>query len=64
MQLDFVKRKITDMGQLEFRITADPTLAQSTERESSSLAKLLPPAQKESTLDGRTVAEWVAYYGR
>jgi SecD/SecF fusion protein len=59
--LDFVKRKITEMGQLEFRITADPTQPNSQEREIIRLAQELSPAQKEVKLGGRTVAEWVAY---
>ena len=49
------------MGQLEFRITADPTQPNSQEREIIRLASELSPAQKEVTLGGRIVAEWVAY---
>jgi SecD/SecF fusion protein len=59
--LEFVKRKITEMGQLEFRITADPTQPNSQEREIIRQALALSPAQKEVQLGGRTVAEWVAY---
>jgi SecD/SecF fusion protein len=59
--LNFVKRRITEMGQLEFRITADPAQPNSQEREIIRLAQELSPAQKEVTLVGRTVAEWLPY---
>ena len=59
--LEFVKRRITEMGQLEFRITADPTQPNPQEREIIRLAQELSPAQKEVTVGGRVVAEWVAY---
>ncbi len=59
--LEFVKRRITEMGQLEFRITADPTQPNPQEREIIRLAQELSPAQKEVKVGGRVVAEWVAY---
>ncbi len=59
--LEFVKRRITEMGLLEFRITADPAQPNPQEREIIRLAEELSPAQKEVTLGGRTVAEWVPY---
>ncbi|MGD9634763.1 MAG: protein translocase subunit SecD [Pirellulales bacterium] len=59
--LQFVKRRITEMGQLEFRITADPTQPNPQEREIIRLARDLSPAINEVKLGGRTVAEWVAY---
>jgi SecD/SecF fusion protein len=54
-----VKRKITDMGNLEFRITADP--AMTADRTRIEQAKLLPPSQKVLYDKGVPVAEWVAY---
>ena len=59
-ELDFVKRKITEIGQFEFRITADPT-HDPQERDIIHLAEAHPPAQTDVTRGGRTVAEWVAY---
>lgn len=59
--LEFVKRRITEMGQLEFRITADPSQPNPQEREIIRLAQELSPAQKEVSVGGRVVAEWVAY---
>jgi SecD/SecF fusion protein len=58
-EMEFVKRKITDMGQLEFRITADPR--QPRDRAIIEQAKLAPPSQKNVMLGGNKVAEWVAY---
>lgn len=58
-ELEFVKRRITDMGQLEFRITADP--AMTADRARIEQAKLLPPSQKVLMDNGVKVAEWVAY---
>jgi SecD/SecF fusion protein len=57
--LEFVKRRITDLGQLEFRITADPSLAK--DRPYVEQAKLMPPSQKILTINKNKVAEWVAY---
>jgi len=59
-EMAFVKRRITDMGQLEFRITADPSIP--AERARIEQAKLLPPSQKILTdSKGNKIAEWVAY---
>jgi SecD/SecF fusion protein len=58
-EMEFVKRRITDLGQLEFRITADPGLPK--DRPIIEQAKLLPPSQKSVTIGGNKVAEWVAY---
>lgn len=59
-ELGFVKRRITDMGQLEFRITADPSIP--AERARIEQAKQLPPGQKIlSDSKGNPIAEWVAY---
>jgi SecD/SecF fusion protein len=59
--LDYIKRRITEMGQLEFRITADPTQPNPQEREIIRLAQELPMAQTEVSVGGRVVAEWIAY---
>jgi SecD/SecF fusion protein len=58
-EMESVKRKITDLGQLEFRITADPALPK--DRPIIEQAKRLPPGQKSVSLGGNKVAEWVAY---
>ena len=57
--LDYVKRRITDLGQLEFRITADPT--QPRDRPIIEQAQLMPAGLKDVMLGGAKVAEWVAY---
>ena len=57
--LEYVKRRITDLGQLEFRITADPRWPR--DRPKIEQAKLAPPNQKDVFLGGHKVAEWVAY---
>jgi SecD/SecF fusion protein len=60
--LEYVKRRITDLGQLEFRITADTT--QSSDRnaiEQATNRELVPLSQKDVMLGGRKVAEWVRY---
>jgi SecD/SecF fusion protein len=57
--LEYVKRRITDLGQLEFRITADPRWPR--DRPKIEQAKLAPPNQKDVFLGGQKVAEWVAY---
>lgn len=59
--LEYIKRRITEMGMLEFRITADPSQPNPQEREIIRLAQELSPAQTEVVLNGRTVAEWVPY---
>jgi SecD/SecF fusion protein len=59
--LQYVKRRITEMGQLEFRITADPSQPSSQEKEIIRLAQELPPAQTDVSVGGRVVAQWVPY---
>ncbi len=58
--LKFVKRRITSLGQLEFRITADPRWG---ERDQNIIeqARSIPPEQKVVELNGEAVAEWVPY---
>ncbi|MCC7476426.1 MAG: protein translocase subunit SecD [Pirellulales bacterium] len=58
-EMDFVKEKITKLGQLEFRITADPTVPK--DRTIIDLAKQAPPMQKEIKLGDAVVARWVPY---
>jgi SecD/SecF fusion protein len=58
-QLEYVKRRITALGQLEFRITADPRFPK--DRPIIDQAKLAPPSQKNILLGGNKVAEWVTY---
>jgi SecD/SecF fusion protein len=57
--LNFVKRRLTSLGQLEFRITADPSIPE--ERRIIDLAETLPPNQKLVRRDGQPVAKWVEY---
>ena len=57
--MEYVKHRITDLGQLEFRITADPKWPR--DRPKIEQAKLAPPNQKDVFLGGQKVAEWVAY---
>jgi SecD/SecF fusion protein len=57
--LQFVKRRITEMGQLEFRITADPRQPNAQERAIIEQAKQLPPGRKDVVIGGRKVAEWI-----
>jgi SecD/SecF fusion protein len=57
--LTFVKRRITDLGQLEFRITADPR--RSEIKNIIAQANLLTPGQKDVMIAGEKVAEWVPY---
>ncbi len=59
--LEYVKQRITQLGQLEFRITADPTQPNSQEREIIRLAKELPLSQKDVVVGKRVVAEWLPY---
>ncbi len=58
-EMDFVKQKITKIGQLEFRITADPTI--NKDRAIIELAKRNPPSQKDVMQGEKKVAEWVPY---
>ena len=59
--LAYVKRQITELGQLEFRITADPSQPNPRERAIIEQARLLSPAQKDVLIGGRKEAEWLAY---
>ncbi|HVT27887.1 MAG TPA: protein translocase subunit SecD [Lacipirellulaceae bacterium] len=57
--LNYVKEKITKIGQLEFRITADPALQK--DRDIIDLAKRVPPNQTDVYRGDTKVAEWVPY---
>jgi SecD/SecF fusion protein len=58
-EMEFVKLKITKLGQLEFRITADPNISKDKPRIEA--AKLLPPTKQEVRLGDQLVAKWVPY---
>jgi preprotein translocase subunit SecD len=58
-QLQSIKQRISAAGDLEFRITADPT--QPDDRPIIEQAKLLPPNQTDVMLGGKKVAQWVPY---
>lgn len=55
--LEYVKRLFTEMGNLEFRITADSRRAE--DQDIIEAARRLPPEQKILTLSGRKTAEWL-----
>lgn len=56
---EFIKRRITDLGQLEFRITADPTFTD--DRDIIERAQEAPPNRKTIKVNDRAVARWVPY---
>ncbi len=58
-EMESVKQRIIKIGQLEFRITADPTMTK--DQEIIKLAKLMPPGQKDVMRGENKVAEWVPY---
>ncbi len=57
--LTYLKRRITELGQLEFRITADPRWTEDQPLIEKALA--LSPSQKIVMVNERPKAEWVAY---
>ena len=57
--LEYIKRRITDLGQLEFRIVADPKDAE--DRKIIERAMTLGPSQKIVTIGDREVARWVLF---
>ena len=57
--LEFVKRRITDLGQLEFRITADPRWNE--DRPIIEKALALGPSEKLVMVGDKPRAEWVVY---
>ncbi len=58
-EMEYVKQKITKIGQLEFRITADPSM--SRDHDIIELAKRLPTTQTDVMLGETKKAEWVPY---
>jgi SecD/SecF fusion protein len=58
-ELDSVQRRITKIGQLEFRITADPTMTK--DHDIIELAKHTPSTQTDVIRGDNKVAEWVQY---
>lgn len=58
-QLDLLKRRISSMGKLEFRITADPEWSE--DEPIIDKARLLPPDKNDVEIDGEKMAEWVPY---
>jgi SecD/SecF fusion protein len=58
-EMEFVKEKITKMGQLEFRITADPNLPK--DKPYIDAAKLVPPTKQEVRINDQLKAKWVPY---
>jgi SecD/SecF fusion protein len=58
-ELDSVKRRIKDVGQLEFRITADPAMTK--DHDIIELAKRTPSTQTDVKHGDTKVAEWVPY---
>jgi SecD/SecF fusion protein len=59
--LEYVKRRITALGQLEFRITLEPDRQETEIKNIIARAQLLPPGQKDVIINGEKVAEWVGY---
>jgi SecD/SecF fusion protein len=57
--LEFIKRRITDLGQLEFRITADPRYP--SDRPIIEKALAMSPSEKLVTINDSVKAEWVVY---
>ena len=58
-EMGFVKDKITKLGQLEFRIVADPVITK--EKSLIEQARLLKPNEKELKRGDELVAKWVPY---
>jgi preprotein translocase subunit SecD len=59
VELESIQFRISTIGELEFRILADSTQPQ--DRSIIEQAKRAPPSQRDVTLDGTKVAEWVTY---
>ena len=59
VEMEFVKDKITKLGQLEFRIVADPVITK--EKSLIEQARLLKPNEKELKRGDELVAKWVPY---
>jgi SecD/SecF fusion protein len=57
--LTYIKRRITDLGQLEFRIVADPRWTE--DRSIIDKAMKLGPSEKIVMSGDKPVAEWIEY---
>ena len=57
--LTYIKRRITDLGQLEFRIVADPRWTE--DRSTIDKAMKLGPSEKIVMSGDKPVAEWVEF---
>lgn len=57
--LAYIKRRLTDLGQLEFRITADPRWSE--DRPIIEKALQLGPSEKVVVIGDKERARWVAY---
>ena len=58
-EMEYVKQKITKIGQLEFRITADPSMTK--DHDIIEIAKRTPLTQTDVMRGDTKVAEWVPY---
>ncbi|MEO2049158.1 MAG: protein translocase subunit SecD [Pirellulales bacterium] len=58
-EMDYIMRRISTAGALEFRITASPEFSEN--QSIIEVAKRLPPGINDVQMDGQKVAEWVAY---
>jgi SecD/SecF fusion protein len=58
-EMDYIKRRISTSGALEFRITASPTFSEN--RDIIQIAQKLPPGINDVRIGKNKVAEWVAY---
>ncbi|MEM8945159.1 MAG: protein translocase subunit SecD [Planctomycetota bacterium] len=56
---EFIERRISTAGALEFRIVASPVFTK--HREIIELAQALPPGEREVRRGGNVVAEWMEY---
>ncbi len=57
--MDYIMRRISTAGALEFRITASPEFAEN--KEIIEVAQKLAPGINDVRLNGKKVAKWVAY---
>jgi SecD/SecF fusion protein len=58
-EMDYIMRRISTAGALEFRITASPEFSEN--RSIIEVAQKLAPGINDVQLEGHKVAEWVAY---
>ncbi|MCO6048063.1 protein translocase subunit SecD [Aeoliella sp. ICT_H6.2] len=58
-ELEYIKKKITELGQLEFRILADSQ--RNEDQEKIKIALTMPPGRTEVKSNNATIAKWVPY---